>query len=533
MTFYIKPPHGSIPLEQFHELGKKRLQFLQKLVSTGGNFDHIKSLVEEASVVEDSDCFIDGTMKDRISHFVLRLASVNNRAMHSFLIQAESILFRFRVSCHTLDEKQRMLQDLYRHTTATLSERFLTSNLNNVLVTIRSVLKQYRKEKYKNLLNLVFQVPFYCALDFVRKREVELQNGIAYLQWSQFDELLVSFFEMTITSGFEQMSNSVCVFHLQEDLRLKRLCRQLQNIFLQNNYKKEYSLVGPRIPLSQSDIDDLSHCFPLCMNHLHSLLRRHHRLQHSGRIQYTLYLKEIGLPVEGAIKFWEKEYSQSPACGHSSSLSHIGCTHEWSKDCRRYVYSLRHLYGCEGGRKDYTAHSCRALQTRLVATSDDGGCPFARFDHSYLRSTLLQRGLMEQDVGEIEVLVAKEDFNKACNKYFWSQVKRYNKKRKGEALSNAVRLKHSNLEKQEIIISCVQEKLLVEGSATSDRQKQQYIKKFENSETFHKIEKCLVDFVGKDSLSELQTHSNDLLKPSNYYWSFRNMLDGLVRPDVE
>ncbi|XP_013781854.2 DNA primase large subunit-like isoform X2 [Limulus polyphemus] len=430
MTFYIKPPRGSIPLEQFQELGRKRLQFLQKLVSTGGSFDRIKSLVEEASVVEDSDCFIDGTMKDRISHFVLRLASVNNRAMHSFLIQAESLLFSFRVSCHTLDEKQRMLQDLYRHTTTTLSERFLTSDLNNVLATIRSVLKQYRKERHKNLLDLVFQVPFYCALDFVRNREVELQNGVAYLQWSQFDKLLVSFFEMTITSGFEQMASSACLFHLQEDLRLKRVCRRLQNIFLQNSYKKEYPLAGPRSPLTQSNIDDLSHYFPLCMNHLHSLLRRHHRLRHTGRIQYTLYLKEIGLPVEEAIKFWEKEYSQPPTCGHSSSLSRTGCSHEWSKDHRRYVYNVRHLYGCEGGRKDYSAHCCGALQTRLVATSDDGGCPFAGFDKSYLRSILLQRGLKEQDVGEIESLVAKEDFRGACIKYFWSQVERYNKKEK-------------------------------------------------------------------------------------------------------
>ena len=46
------------------------------------------------------------------------------------------------------------------------------------------------------------------------------------------------------------------------------------------------------------------------MRHLHESLRKDHHLRHYGRLQYGLFLKSIGLPLEEALSFWRKEFTK-------------------------------------------------------------------------------------------------------------------------------------------------------------------------------------------------------------------------------
>jgi DNA primase large subunit len=75
----------------------------------------------------------------------------------------------------------------------------------------------------------------------------------------------------------------------------------------------------------------------------------------SFQIQLTLFLKDVGLPVHHAIALWRGEYSRPAGAGSR-------CSHSWQSDGRRYTYSIRHLYGLEGGRRNYKSHCCQALQ---------------------------------------------------------------------------------------------------------------------------------------------------------------------------
>lgn len=108
--------------------------------------------------------------------------------------------------------------------------------------------------------------------------------------------------------------------------------------------------------ITAQDVNAQSVYFPPCMAHLYQTLRLRHRLTHEARRQLTLFLKDVGMPIEEALDFWRNEYSQpSSECGS-------GCTHSWQKDARRYQYSIRHMYGLEGGRYTYTVPSCRSIQ---------------------------------------------------------------------------------------------------------------------------------------------------------------------------
>jgi DNA primase large subunit len=44
------------------------------------------------------------------------------------------------------------------------------------------------------------------------------------------------------------------------------------------------------------------------MRRLHETLRTKHHLRHGGRQQYQLFLKEAGMPIEEALKFWRSEF---------------------------------------------------------------------------------------------------------------------------------------------------------------------------------------------------------------------------------
>ena len=46
------------------------------------------------------------------------------------------------------------------------------------------------------------------------------------------------------------------------------------------------------------------------MRHLHESLKQYHHLRHYGRLQYVLFLKGIGLPLEENLKMWRIEFSR-------------------------------------------------------------------------------------------------------------------------------------------------------------------------------------------------------------------------------
>lgn len=73
------------------------------------------------------------------------------------------------------------------------------------------------------------------------------------------------------------------------------------------------------------------------------------------RFNFGKFLKGIGLSVEDALTFWEQTYSKEHTSGSK-------CTHNWTENEKRYTYSIRHLYGLEGSKRDYCIKSCQQIQ---------------------------------------------------------------------------------------------------------------------------------------------------------------------------
>ena len=71
MAFYIKPPEGKGNLESLRVYALRRMNFLAEVLACK-DADDFRSLLEKGSTAVDSDCLIEGSRKDRISHFLLR-----------------------------------------------------------------------------------------------------------------------------------------------------------------------------------------------------------------------------------------------------------------------------------------------------------------------------------------------------------------------------------------------------------------------------------------------------------------------------
>lgn len=144
--------------------------------------------------------------------------------------------------------------------------------------------------------------------------------------------------------------------------------------------------------------------FPLCMRILHETLLRESHLRHGGRMQYGLFLKGLGLPLEEAMRFWQMSFSKkfSP-----------------EEFIKKYAYNIRHNYGKEGKRANYTPYSCQ----KIILGGSPGpgefhGCPYKEWDVERLSAKLMSMGIGGNHREEIISKVRNKEYQLACRLEF-------------------------------------------------------------------------------------------------------------------
>lgn len=162
-------------------------------------------------------------------------------------------------------------------------------------------------------------------------------------------------------------------------------------------------------PINAASIDHLSQYFPACMRSLHMTLRKSHHLKHFGRLQYTLFLKGIGLSLEDCITFWRQSFR-----GFSDD--------EFNS---RYKYNIRHAYGDVGGdanrrNRGAAPFSCnRILKETGPSVGQTHGCPYRHFSIDNLTGLLQSMGVNDRDVLRgVREDVEKTRYHSACNRVF-------------------------------------------------------------------------------------------------------------------
>jgi len=178
--------------------------------------------------------------------------------------------------------------------------------------------------------------------------------------------------------------------------------------YIGQNFNKQDQETTTGTKIGPKDIDGLAkQSFPMCMRELHRGLKQDSKLKYSGRIQYGLFVKGLGLSMEESLMFFQ------------SIFTRIMSPEQFNK---QYSYNIRHYYGKEGRRREMTAYSCSKI---IIGESAPGvgeyhGCPFKHFDPSKLNRTLERTGgdLSFQERDELVKLASEKKYQLACFRHF-------------------------------------------------------------------------------------------------------------------
>lgn len=195
---------------------------------------------------------------------------------------------------------------------------------------------------------------------------------------------------------------------LDEDDRLTPILNHLSKNFITPDAAYTSDTTAPAgAQMTAANIDRLSQHFPACMQHLHRTLRREGHLKHFGRLQYSLFLKGIGLSLEECLVFWRTSF------------------HKISDDVfdKQYRYNVRHAYGDVGGDLNrrsggYSPYSCQKILTEHAPGPGEAhGCPYRHFDRDNLTGLMQALGVTDGAVLQgIMEDKEKQKYHMACNR---------------------------------------------------------------------------------------------------------------------
>ncbi|KAH6851727.1 DNA primase large subunit [Alternaria alternata] len=420
LNFYVLPPTAEITLDEFETWAIDRLKVLSELEacsfrnkSPEETAEYMKSILEKylplRSDSSRSQKLQEERRRDHYSHFILRLAFSSTEDLRRRFSRLETMLFTLRFKDDDLRERQEFVRSLNLEWEEVREDekRELREDLHAA-----SGIKKGEDQEW-------FKVDWERVPELVSQRKVLLKRGKAYVPQREQMSLVVAEFTKKLDEALELTARALP--RLDEDDRLAPILAHLSQSFTAPDaaYTTADANISGLSTITAASIDTLSQNFPLCMRNLHMTLRDQSHLKHFGRLQYTLFLKGIGLSLDECLVFWRRSFKL--------------ITDE--KFQKEYKYNIRHSYGDVGGDanrrgRGYTPYSCQKLLTEpLPGPGQSHGCPYRTFTPDNLLSMLQRVGVNDRDVLKVvKEDVGKQRYHVACNRIFeWSHKKEINK----------------------------------------------------------------------------------------------------------
>ncbi|EGY23197.1 hypothetical protein VD0002_g5777 [Verticillium dahliae] len=442
LNFYADAPTADITLEQFEQWAIDRLRILAELEACSFRnkppaevASHMKPLLEkllplELSSSQSSQLFAQ-RQKDHYSHFILRLAFASTEDLRRRFSRVETMLFRLRFNSDDLADRNAFVAGLELDwwETVTEDERAALSSELAAMMPARAKASGSHNPEDETW----FKVDWARVPELVEQRRVLLRAGKAYVPAREQASMVLGEFTQRLEKQLELTARALP--RLDEDDRLTPILDHLSKNFITPDsayLSGTTSAAGLGADMSARNVDTLAAAhFPACMAHLHRSLRRDAHLKHYGRLQYTLFLKGIGLSLEECLLFWRQ--------GFRNVTDDV-----FNKE---YRYNVRHVYGDVGGDAirrggGYSPFSCQKILTEHPPGPGEAhGCPYRHFDLENLNALMGGMGVTERGVLQ-GVREDKEGqrFHMACNRVFEHLHKQEIKKAKDESVFTSAQL---------------------------------------------------------------------------------------------
>ncbi|KAI0205285.1 DNA primase, large subunit [Astrocystis sublimbata] len=432
LNFYATPPTADITLEQFEQWAIDRLRVLAELEacsfrnkSLAETISHMEPLLKKYLILEpnstSSKQLFNERQKDHYSHFILRLAFSSTEDLRRRFSRVETMLFRLRLASEGPSDRNAFIQSVNLDCEQVTEDE--QNKYHSELAAVAGSKKGDGEETW-------IKVDWERVPDLVESRRVFMKAGKAYVPSKEQASMVVAEFTKRLDHSLELTARALP--RLDEDDRLTPILDHLSKNFVtpDASYASSSSSM-PGADISARNIDTLSSHFPLCMQNLHRSLKRDAHLKHFGRLQYTLFLKGIGLNLEECLIFWRTSF------------------HKITDDTfnKEYRYNVRHSYGDVGGDSNrrgggYSPYSCqKILMEHPPGPGDAHGCPYRHFSLENLTTLLQGVGITDRSV----LLGVKNDkehqkFHMACNRVFEHVHKNEIKKAKDEGIMTSAQL---------------------------------------------------------------------------------------------
>jgi len=276
---------------------------------------------------------------------------------------------------------------------AELDQVFGNAQLDDGEQTLRSV---------RNKWDYIYKVPFEHVVDLVAQRKVWLRRGDAYVVSRDIVHVVISNFRSRLSQQLTANARHFYDKAEEEKERLGPLLQNLTNAYLGPNFAAAGTVTGnislDKVPLA------MHRSAPLCMKNLYDTLTAKHHLKHDGRMQFGLFLKGIGVTLEDSLALWREQMMRG------------GKTAEQFE--KQYSYNIRHNYGMEGKRTNYTPYSCVKIIGATPVADQAHGCPFKHWDSQHLTHALAAMRITGPAVAEIVDKARGGHYQVACLKVY-------------------------------------------------------------------------------------------------------------------
>jgi len=413
LQMYKKAPSETLGITEFEERALERLKILKAVERAG--VTHIKGSEEYQKKVKDDlatinkhytdytrrDAYRETVRNDILSHYILRLAYCKTEDLRRWLIHTECDYFRFRYQFE-FDGKGETLSR-FLELNGLKFEPVSKKEKENIFQLLKAAAPVKSKDPAQTVTmdTEFFKVPFTDVLDLVRRRAVYIQNGFAYVSQNDLVSIIIGGFRAHLSQMLAKASRMIHT--VDDDARLKPILTNLPKRHLGKRYDEKS---GALDNLSAAMVPSLTKSFPPCMQNLYNSMREHHHLKHHGRQQYWNFLKGIGMPMEETIQHVREEFVK---------------VMDPDKFDKEHRYNIRHSYGQEGKKTNYSPFSCMKIITaNPPGPGDFHGCPFKHTDPSLLRQRLTtgQNRVSDSAAKTIVGFTKDNHFQVACSCYY-------------------------------------------------------------------------------------------------------------------
>ncbi|KAI8620794.1 DNA primase large subunit Spp2 [Chytriomyces sp. MP71] len=405
LSLYTQLPTHTLSLSDFETFALDRLKVLRAIENAAVRNKSADDMAATVKAATDKYLRMDPNMartmvgnaaldeqrrKDHLSHFILKLAFCRTEDNRAWFVNHETLLFKYRFESEYSMDREDFLRN---------------QQLNFVPITraeFSAFERDFRSLYVNNYDQKYFKVPFENVLQLVARRAVIIKAGFAFVPEIEQATLVTNAFKKQLSASLESFARSLP--RMDEDDRLIPVLNSIARQCASRDYSLNPSDANSTA-IQAGEVDALASQghFPLCMTNLHMHLKADAHLKHSGRLQFGLFLKGIGVPLEEALIYWRKAFNKLTD----------------DKFNKEYAYNVRFNYGQEGSRKDYAPYSCsKIIMSNPPAAGDHHGCPFRHVPPDALRAMVVKSGASEGVAVDVMRLAKDGHYQIACTRLF-------------------------------------------------------------------------------------------------------------------